>query len=62
MRLDIVTRRKARGLTQKELADLSGVSVAAINFFENNLKTPSLQVAYNIAYALQCKIDDLICD
>ena len=60
MKLKIKSIRKNCGFTQQELAVKSGVSVAAINFFENDKKLPSLQVAYNIAIALDCKIDDLI--
>ena len=62
MKLDIKSFRQEQGFTQQELADKSGVSLSAINFFENGLKLPSLQVAYNIAHALGCKIDDLIID
>lgn len=60
MKLDIKTFRKEQGFTQQELADRSAVSPTAINHYENGLKLPSLQVAYNIACALSCKIDDLI--
>lgn len=60
MKLDIKTYREKKGVTQKELADRVGVSPAAINFFEQGLKTPSLINAYLIARTLECKIDDLI--
>lgn len=60
MKLDIKSYRHRQGFTQQELAIKAGVSPAAINFFENGLKLPSLQVAYNIASALDCTIDDLI--
>ncbi|MGN0149313.1 MAG: helix-turn-helix transcriptional regulator [Clostridia bacterium] len=60
MKLDIKTFRKEQGFTQQELADKSAVSPAAINHYENGMKLPSLQAAYNIARALGVKIDDLI--
>lgn len=62
MNLDIKSYRQEQGFTQQELADRAGVSLSAVNFFENGLKLPSLQVAYNIARALGCNIDDLIID
>ena len=60
MKLKIADRRRKCGLTQEQLALQAGVSPTAINFFENNKKLPSLQVAYNIARALDCKVDDII--
>lgn len=60
VKLEIKKYRDKQGVTQKELADRVGVSPAAINFFEQGLKTPSLTNAYLIARALNCKIDDLI--
>ena len=49
MKLEIKKYRDKQGVTQKELADRVGVSPAAINFFEQGLKTPSLTNAYLIA-------------
>lgn len=62
MKIDIYSHRIKQGLTQQELADKTGVSLTAINFYENGLKLPSLQVAYNMALSLNCKIDDFIID
>jgi len=51
--------RQKIGITQKELARLSGVRRETIVFLEQEKYNPSLNLAYNIATALKTKIDKL---
>jgi DNA-binding XRE family transcriptional regulator len=48
------------GITQKELAEKSGVSEASIAQYINKNKIPSLFIARQLAQALDCRIDDLL--
>ena len=52
--------RKAKGLKQKELADLVGVSESLISQFESGKKHPSFETALKIAEVLGCETYDLI--
>jgi transcriptional regulator with XRE-family HTH domain len=44
--------RRARGLTQAELAAISGTSQATLSQYERGLKSPSLKVASRILAAM----------
>lgn len=48
------------GMTQKELADAIRVSKSTINLYINGNTMPTLKNVINIAYALDCDIEDLI--
>lgn len=52
--------RKARGLKQKELANIVGVSESAISQYENGKKQPSFEIALKLAEALDCESADLV--
>ncbi|MDE6730911.1 MAG: helix-turn-helix domain-containing protein [Oscillospiraceae bacterium] len=55
--------REQKGLTRKELAELSGVHYKKVTDYENQyINTENITVGnlYKIAQALECKIDDLI--
>lgn len=52
--------RKARQLTQAELAECASLSVPYISHIENGVKQPSLQAVVNIAEALGCTADKLL--
>lgn len=52
--------RKAKGLKQKELADLVGVSESAISQYESGKKNPSFDIALKLAEALDCESADLV--
>lgn len=52
--------RKAKGLKQKELADLVGVSESSISQYENGKKNPSFEIALKLAEALDCESADLV--
>lgn len=49
-----------RGFTQQTLADYTGISKGAINKYLNKNATPSMTSLRKIAYALQCRLDDLL--
>lgn len=52
--------RKARKLTQAELAECASLSVPYISHIENGVKQASLQAIVNIAEALGCTADKLL--
>lgn len=52
--------RKARGLTQQELAHAVGVTYASIGRYERGERFPDIKIAARIAAALNCTVDDLI--
>ena len=59
MKNKIEQKRKARGLTQKALGDLLGVSRQTIISLENGRYNPSLLLAYQIAKLFGCTIEDI---
>ena len=46
--------------TQKELAEDTGLSESTISRYTRGLMMPTLKNLINIAYALDCTVDDLI--
>lgn len=48
------------GMTQKELADATGLSTASINAYINGRKMPGVKALINISYVLNCTIDELV--
>ena len=52
--------RKSLHLTQKQLADMAGISERAIQNYELGVREPSLSVLISIANALNCGIDYLV--
>ncbi|MDE5753740.1 MAG: helix-turn-helix transcriptional regulator [Oscillospiraceae bacterium] len=62
---NIKEMREKKGLTRKELAELSGVHYKKVTDYENQyVHTENITVGnlYKIAQALECKIDDLLTD
>ena len=51
--------RKAKGLTQADLAQLANVSRKTINTIENNVFVPSTIVALTLAKVLDVSVQDL---
>lgn len=51
--------RTNKGLTQEELAKQCGIRRETILFLEAGKYNPSLQLAYNVAKALDTSIEDL---
>lgn len=57
--------RRARGLTQKELAAALGVTQGFISKYENgttNLENITVKNALALAKILDCRVEDLICE
>ena len=56
-------RRQLKRITQKTLSERSGVSIRMIQYYEQQVKDINKAQAitlYNIAQALECKIEDLL--
>ena len=51
-----LTRQKAK-LNQKQLSELSGVTAAAISYYESESRSPSIDKAIAIAKALNVSLD-----
>ena len=52
--------RKARGMTQEELADKTGVSSQAVSKWENDLSIPDLPVLLELADLFGVTLDQLV--
>lgn len=52
-------RRLAKGWTQLQLEEHSGVRAPHISDYENEIEIPKLHTLKALAYALDCNIDDL---
>ena len=55
----IKTKMQEKGLTQRQMAELVGVSQAYISYIVNRQRTPSLRIALKIARVLDCPVDVL---
>lgn len=53
---EIVKVRKRRCISQKTLADLSGLTQSTISRVETFRVTPTLPILYKILHALNCKL------
>jgi len=55
--------RKARGFTQQQLSEASGVTLRMIQLYEqkqNDISKAQVTVVINLAKALGCEVEDLI--
>jgi transcriptional regulator with XRE-family HTH domain len=55
--------RKARGFTQQQLSDASGVALRMVQLYEqkqNDLSKAQVNVVISLAKALGCEVEDLI--
>lgn len=52
--------RQAKGLTQEQLSELSGVHRVTIARFETGTASPNLKTIERLAEALGVQVDDLI--
>ena len=53
----IISTRKKKGLTQKEVAKMTGLKQPAIDRIENNVNSPQLDTLIKILDALDLKIE-----
>ncbi|UFU03048.1 helix-turn-helix transcriptional regulator [Ruania suaedae] len=59
MQNSVAVRRKDRGWSQHHLADLLGVSRQTVISIEKGRFDPSLPLAFRLAAAFGCRIEDL---
>lgn len=59
MKNSLRDRRAERGWSQGALADRLGVSRQTINALETGRYDPSLPLAFRLAAAFECRIEDL---
>jgi len=52
-------KRQALALSQKQLADLTGITRQAVSALEANQYSPATSVALQLARALRCRVEDL---
>ena len=52
-------RTKAK-LSQKELAEIVGITFAAYNKYETKCAEPKIDILVKLAYALNCSVNDLV--
>jgi transcriptional regulator with XRE-family HTH domain len=53
---EVANQRRARGLSQQELADLCATTQSAIARVERGLRPPRLDTLLRIAHALDCEL------
>ena len=52
-------KRQSAGLSQKQLADMAGITRQAVSAVEANQYSPATSVALQLARALRCRVEDL---
>ncbi len=58
--LNLQNLRRARGMTQEELASNASVNQTYVSDIERGIRNPSVQVLARIATALEADIEDLV--
>jgi len=56
----LIQLRKARGLTQQQMADAVGIHVNQIKRYEAGTTQPTLEALVKVAKALHISLDDLV--
>ncbi|TPG86838.1 XRE family transcriptional regulator [Brevibacillus laterosporus] len=59
LRTVLIDLRKSKGFTQQALADLVGIDRGFLSNIERGKYSPSLEVAYKIANALDTHIEEI---
>ncbi len=59
IRSALIKARKAKNLTQQEVAELVGINRAFLTNIERGVHSPSLEVAHKIAQVLGAQIEHL---
>lgn len=57
---NLVDMLKDARMTQRELADETGLSEGTISSYINKRRIPTIRAIVNIGYALDCDLNDLI--
>lgn len=55
----VAVQRQRRGMTQQALAETVGCDARHISRWEQGDRLPSLPWAFRLAWALECRIEDL---
>jgi transcriptional regulator with XRE-family HTH domain len=58
--INLTDMLKYNNTTNRELAEDTGISEATISNYTRGLQMPSVKNLINIAYALECDVDELI--
>ncbi len=56
----LAARRKARNLSQKQVANAIGIAPSQISYFERGERTPSLEILIKLATFYRCSLDYLV--
>jgi putative transcriptional regulator len=62
MKNDVARQRRQRGWTQADLAAALGVSRQTVNAIETGRYDPSLPLAFKLARAFDCSLEELFDD
>ena len=63
MKIRVEEYRKRRKLSQAQLSEISGVPQPMISMIETDrVPNPGIATVYQLARALRCLVDDLICE
>ena len=57
---NLIDMLKEANMTQKELADASGISESRVSDYIHKRRAPRIRSIINIAYTLDCSVDDLV--
>lgn len=57
---NLVSLLRDAQMSQRELADATGLTEATISYYINKRKMPGLKAIINIAYAFDISVDELI--
>ena len=56
----IAEKRKSKGSTQEQLAEMMGVSAQAVSKWENDISCPDVMTLPTLAQKLGCTVDELL--
>lgn len=60
--MNLLEKRKEKGMSQEQLASIVGVSRPFISQLENGEHSPSIKTAVALAKALDCTVDELLAE
>lgn len=56
----IAEKRKSKGYTQEQLAEILGVTAQAVSKWENDLSCPDIMILPTLAQKFDCTVDELL--
>ena len=57
---EIERRRKAKGWTRKEFAEMVGITYNAVRHYEKRMREPTASILKRMAEVFGCRMEDLI--